>query len=129
MKIGEGRRLRLLSAMEVLEARREAAELSADAGEKALCANACLLARALERNGRALFQSGRETLEKLSVEEIAALSEMWRQFNRENNPSPGGKTEEITALKKAWSTRLRSAFAGACSTHSGRCRRKNGQGI
>ena len=38
LKLEDGRELRLLSALEVLEARREA--------EAALCANACLLARA-----------------------------------------------------------------------------------
>ena len=41
--------LRLLSALEVLEARREAAQLAESQGERALCSNACLLARALER--------------------------------------------------------------------------------
>ena len=40
--------MRLLSAAEVLEARREAGELAADERERAVCSNACLLARALE---------------------------------------------------------------------------------
>ena len=40
--------LRLLSALEILEARREAAQLAESQGERALCSNACLLARALE---------------------------------------------------------------------------------
>ena len=38
MELGGGRRLRLLTAMEVLEARREAADLAADDRERALCA-------------------------------------------------------------------------------------------
>ena len=45
------RELRLLSALEVLEARREAEGLARGEAEAALCANACLLARALERGG------------------------------------------------------------------------------
>lgn len=129
MELEDGRRLRLLSAMEVLEARREAAELSAEDGERALCANACLLARALERKGEPQFRSGREVLENLRVEEIAELSERWRRFDRAVNPSPGGTEEEVAALKKAWSTRLLSAFAGACSMRFGRFRRKRGHGI
>ena len=48
---GQGLELRLLSAREVLEARREAAGLTREDRERALCANACLLARALERGG------------------------------------------------------------------------------
>ena len=54
--------LRLLSAQETLEARREAAELAADQREWALCANACLLARALERSEtrQPVFASGQE---------------------------------------------------------------------
>ena len=34
--------LRLLSALEILQARREGEELSGDGGERALCSNACL---------------------------------------------------------------------------------------
>ena len=49
LKLEDGRELRLLSALEVLEARREAEGLARGEAEAALCANACLLARALER--------------------------------------------------------------------------------
>ena len=48
MELENGMELRLLSALEVLEARREAAQLAESQGERALCSNACLLARALE---------------------------------------------------------------------------------
>ena len=51
LKLEDGRELRLLSALEVLEARREAEGLARGEAEAALCANACLLARALERGG------------------------------------------------------------------------------
>ena len=128
MELGGRRRLRLLTAMEVLEARREAADLAADHRERALCANACLLARALEQDGGPQFASGREVLERLRVEEIAELSKIWRRFDREVNPSPADGAEEIETLKKAWGTRLMSAFAGACSTLFGRCPPRNGRG-
>ena len=48
LKLGNGMELRLLSALEVLQARREAAGLVREDRERALCSNACLLARALE---------------------------------------------------------------------------------
>ena len=63
---GQGLELRLLSAREVLEARREAAGLTREDRERALCANACLLARALERGGEPVFSTGGAVLEGLS---------------------------------------------------------------
>ena len=41
--LGNGLNLRLLSGMELLEARREARELCRDPREQPLCSNACLL--------------------------------------------------------------------------------------
>ena len=64
--------LRLLSALEILEARREAAQLAESQGERALCSNACLLARALESGEKPVFDSGRAVLAGLTVSEIAA---------------------------------------------------------
>ena len=119
MRLGDGRELRLLSALEVLQARREAEELARSEGEKALCANACLLSRALERRGRPVFDSGAAVLAGLSAREIGALAGRWAQFDRAENPAPEDGEEGALALKKAWSTRLRSAFAGACSGRSG----------
>ena len=48
LTLDNGMRLRLLSALEVLQARREAGGLARAPKEHALCSNACLLARALE---------------------------------------------------------------------------------
>ena len=48
MPLDNGFDLRLLSALEAIQARREGLELAADGPERALCSNACLLARALE---------------------------------------------------------------------------------
>ena len=126
MRLGDGRELRLLSALEVLQARREAEELARNEGERALCANACLLARALERRGRPVFDSGAAVLAGLSAREIGALAGRWAQFDRAENPAPEDGEEGALALKKAWSTRLRSAFAGACSGRSGPSPRRSG---
>ena len=118
MDLDNGMSLRLLSALEVLQARREAEELARNEGERALCANACLLARALENHGRPVFDSGKAVLAAMGVREIGALAGRWAAFDRAENPSPGDGRERALALKKAWSTRLMSAFAGACSGRS-----------
>ena len=93
--------LRLLSALEVLQARREAEELSRQEGEPALCANACLLARALERSEtrQPVFASGQEVLSGMTVEEIAALAGRWDAFCRRNDPGLDLGREELEDLK------------------------------
>ena len=123
----DGGELRLLSAWEVLEARREGDALARDGGERALCRNACLVARALERNGKAVFENGQAALDRLRVEEIARLADEWARFNKEYNPSPLDGEKEIQRRKKAWSTRLMSAFNGACSACSALCPPRRGQ--
>lgn len=110
METEDGETLRLLTAMEVLQARREAEELAQEDRERALCANACLLARALERDGQPVFPSGRAVLEGLRVEEIVRLSQAWGEFNRRYNPSPQDCPGEVEPLKKDWSTRLISSL-------------------
>lgn len=110
MELEGGWSLRLLTALEVLQARREAEELSGGGGrERALCSNACLLARALEREGKAAYPSGKAVLERLRVEEIAELAALWGEFNRGVNPSAREGQEALEPIKKAWSTRLTSA--------------------
>ena len=126
VKVKEGT-LRLLSAREVLEARREGDALARDGGERALCRNACLVARALERNGKPVFESGQAALDGLRVEDIARLADAWAAFNRECNPSPLDGEEEIKRRKKAWSTRVMSAFSGACSVCSALCPPRSGR--
>lgn len=128
LTLEDGTQLRLLSAQEVLEARREAAELAQSDGERALCANACLLARALEEEkGKPIFDSGRAVLERLSAREVARLARQWDQLDRAENPSPEDGVQEVQAIKKAWSTRLMSAFAGVCSRPLGRSPRSSGR--
>ena len=100
MELENGMELRLLSALEVLEARREAAQLAESQGERALCSNACLLARALESGEKPVFDSGRAVLAGLTVSEIAALAGRWREFDRKENPSAAGTAEELENVKK-----------------------------
>ena len=101
MDLDNGMRLRLLSALEVLQARREAVELAQSDRERALCSNACLLARALEtQEGEPVFSSGREVLSGLRVEEIAALAATWSRFNREENPGLTLEAEQAEDVKK-----------------------------
>ena len=126
ISLNNGMDLRLLSALEVLQARREAAELAGEERERALCSNACLLARALENHGRPVFDSGKALLAAMGVREIGALAGTWAAFDREENPSPEDGRERALALKKAWSTRLMSAFAGACSGRSGPSPQRSG---
>ena len=83
MELENGMELRLLSALEVLEARREAAQLAESQEERALCSNACLLARALESGEKPVFDSGRAVLAGLTVSEIAALAGRWREVGAE----------------------------------------------
>ena len=126
VKVAEGE-LRLLSAWEVLEARREGDALANDGRERALCRNACLVARALEQNGKPVFEDGRAALDGLRVEDVARLADAWAELNRECNPSPLDGEQEIERRKKAWSTRVMSAFNGACSACLALCRRRIGQ--
>ena len=124
---GQGLKLRLLSALEVLEARREAESLAGEDLARALCSNACLLARALERGGTAVFETGRDVLEGLSVEQIGSLAQQWASFSRQENPSAEDETA-VNELKKAWSTRLTRAFSGVCSALLEHCPPRNGPG-
>ena len=98
--LDNGMDLRLLSALEVLQARREAGELACEDRERALCSNACLLARALESGEKPVFDSGRAVLAGLTVSEIAALAGRWREFDRKENPSAAGTAEELENVKK-----------------------------
>ncbi len=101
MDLQNGMRLRLLSALEVLQARREAEELAQGERERALCSNACLLARALETaEGKPVFSSGRQVLTGLRVEEIDALIGTWSRFNREENPPLGMEQAQAEDVKK-----------------------------
>ena len=116
MALDNGMQLRLLSAMEVLQARREAEELSQGERERALCSNACLLARALERteDHSPVFADGRAVLAGLTVEEIAALAGRWSQFCRAEDPGPDLSEEELENVKKNSAPSRESGCGGGC---------------
>ena len=116
ISLNNGMDLRLLSALEVLQARREAAELAGEERERALCSNACLLARALEHSEdhSPVFSGGREVLSGLTVEEIAALAGRWDAFCRRNDPGLDLGREELEKAKKNSVPTDRSGCAGGC---------------
>lgn len=124
LELEDGRRLRLLSAMEVLEARREADWLAQGERERALCSNACLLARAVLRDGQAMFRDGSDVLERLSAEEIGVLAKRWAQFNAQVNPGLDTRDMQVEALKKVWSTPGKRGCTGACCDPFQPCPRK-----
>lgn len=126
--LGEGWSLRLLTAREEMECRREGLELAAEEGEgqEALCTNACLVARVLRRRGKAVFGSGREVLERLTAGQIARLAGQWGEFDRECDPGPW-EEKAVDEAKKGWSARLMSAFSGVCSKVLALFRRRSGR--
>ena len=67
--------LRVLTAWELLQARREARSLGREELEAGVCLNACVLARAATRRGKTVFSSGQEVLKLLPAETIAVLAE------------------------------------------------------
>ena len=116
ISLNNGMDLRLLSALEVLQARREAAELAGEERERALCSNACLLARALEHSEdhSPVFSGGAEVLSGLTVEEIAALAGRWDAFRRESGPGLALSREELENVKKNSVTAKGNGCAGGC---------------
>ena len=116
MELENGMELRLLSALEVLQARREAEDLVREDRERALCSNACLLARALEQaeDHTPVFSSGQAVLSALTVEEIAALAGRWARFRQENNPGLNLTDKELETVKKNSVTTPVSGSGGGC---------------
>ncbi len=112
-KLDNGWTVRLLSAWEALEVRREGEELAREEQDKALCSNACLLAHVLLRDGKPAFTDGRAVLEALTAGQIADLACRWSAFDKECDPAPW-EERTVDEAKKGWSTRLMNAFNGAC---------------
>ena len=88
LSLGNGMALRLLSAGELLEARRQAHALVQSPLEQPLCSNACLIARVLEAEGEPgpFFRDAEEVLVALTAEEIEALARRWDEFRRGSAP-------------------------------------------
>lgn len=100
MSLDNGMELRLVSAWEILDIRREAGKLASCQEDRGLCTNACLIAHALEAEGKPVFADGTAVLLGLSVEEIASLVKQWSDFNRQVNPGPSTQEEDLEDLKK-----------------------------
>lgn len=114
LALEDGRQLRLLSAIEVLEARREALWLAQGDRERALYSNACLLARAVIQNEQPVFRDGSDVLTQMTAEEIGTLAGRWAQFNARVNPGPDSDSAQVEELKKVWSTPGKNGCTGAC---------------
>ena len=116
ISLENGMDLRLLSALEVLQARREAAQLAGEDRERALCSNACLLARALEKteDHSPVFADGQAVLAALTVEEIGTLARRWSEFHRSADPGLGLDREGLENVKKNSVLTVRNGCAGEC---------------
>lgn len=116
VRLENGMELRLLSALEILQARREAEELAKGAEELPLCSNACLLARALEQEEerKPVFSDGRAVLAGLTVEEIGGLARRWSQLRRESDPGLNVTEEELENVKKNSGATRKSGCGGGC---------------
>ena len=102
-----GRALRLLTETEEMQVRREAMELAVNEMDLPLCANACLVARALVCAGERVYADGRAVLDGLSAEEIEALAERWAAFRREKGVGLGLGEKRLDALKASLAARPR----------------------
>ena len=116
ISLENGMDLRLLSALEVLQARREAAQLAGEDRERALCSNACLLARALEKteDRSPVFADGQAVLAALTVEEIGTLARRWSEFHRSADPGLGLDREGLENVKKNSVLTGENGCAGGC---------------
>ena len=116
VSLGNGMALRLLSALEVLQARREAGELAGEDRERALCSNACLLARALvrEEDERPAFSDGRAVPAGLTAEEIGSLAARWSVLRRESDPGLNVTEEELENVKKNSAVTRENGCGGGC---------------
>ena len=126
-----GRALRLLTETEEMQVRREAMELAVNEMDLPLCANACLVARALVCAGERVYADGRAVLDGLSAEEIEALAERWATFRREKGVGLGLGEKRLDALKASLAARPRQrlkwrvlkTFGALCPS----CRAKLGE--
>ena len=101
LPLADGAALVLLTSRQVLEAKGEALALAQEGLDPALCANACLVARALTRAGERIYPSGRAVLEALAPEDIESLAGTWAAFDRRENPGLGTHPARVEELKTA----------------------------
>lgn len=84
----DGLELRVVPALAVLQARREALDACGeDEQALGLWMNACLLARAVYRDGARAFSSGEDLMRTASAEQIGRWTECYAALCREENPA------------------------------------------
>ena len=84
----DGFEMRAVPALAVLQARREAIDSCAgDEQALGLWMNACLLARAVYRDGARAFSDGRSVMQAASAEKIERWTESYAELCQEENPA------------------------------------------
>ena len=100
MSVTGGAAFRLLTDWELREAHREALSLAGEGQERALCSNACLVARGLvKQDGRPVYGSGAEVLKCLSPAQVQDLAGRWADFDRKENPGLGSDRQRVEEIK------------------------------
>lgn len=102
-----GRALRQLTETEEMQARREAMALAVNEMDLPLCANACLVARALVCDGERVYADGRAVLDALTSEEIETLAHRWAEARREDGVGLGLGETRLEELKASFAARPR----------------------
>ena len=91
-------RLRLLSAWELLQARREAERCCDDPAESGLWQNACLIARAAVRGHRRRYPSGAAVLQRCTPEQIEQMTRAYQSMAERMDPHCGQPTERTEKM-------------------------------
>lgn len=107
--------LRLLSALEVLQARREAGSWRGRTGSGHWCSTpACWPALEREEDESPVFSDGRAVLAGLTVEEIGSLAARWSVLRRESDPGLNVTEEELENVKKNSAVTRENGCGGGC---------------
>ena len=97
-RLEDGWELRVVPAFAVLQARREALERSAqDDGALGLWMNACVLARALYKDGQRAFSDGEAVMQAASAEKIERWMQAYAALCREDNPACSEENARLAA--------------------------------
>ena len=126
-KMENGLELRVVPAFAVLQARREAMEGCAeDEGALGLWMNACLLSRAVYREGVRAFASGEAVLQAVSAETVEDWTKAYAELCREENPACSAENAERAreALQDAEFERLKWRVLRAFGVLPGEARAK-----
>lgn len=109
-EISNGLEVRVVPAFAVLQARREAIEgCGEDAEALGLWRNACLLSRAVFKDGVRAFLSGEAVLQAVSAETVESWTNAYAELCRQENPACSAENAEkaVQALQDAEFERLK----------------------